>query len=304
MINESKSKEQHLDELIKLRKKINGFETRESRLNHTIQKQKRLIEQFNKKDNKKKKLAEMERRYEFIANNAKEFMTLINRDYIYEAVNESYCKAHNKKREDVIGNTVADNWGEKIFNTILKGYLDKCFTGSEVRYQKWFNFPGLGKRYFDVAYYPYRNKEGIITHAVVVTHDITERKQAEDELRRHRDHLEEMVKERTAKLEKTNKQLKIEILERKRVEKERERLITKLQEALDHVKTLKGLVPICASCKNVRNDDGFWQQVEAYVSEHTEAKFSHSICPDCMKKLYPAEYERLKKKGKIDGIPT
>ena len=304
MINESKSKERHLDELIKLRKKINEFETRESRLNHTIQKQKRIIEQFNKRNDEKKKLAEMERRYEFIANNAKEFMTLINRDYIYEAANNSYCRAHNKKREDVIDNTVAYNWGEKIFNTVLKGYLDICFRGSEVRYQEWFNFPGLGKRYFDVAYYPYRNEEGIVTHAVVVTHDITERKQAEDELRTHRDHLEEMVKERTVKLEKTNKQLKIEILERKRVEKEREKLITKLQEALDHVKTLKGLVPICASCKNVRNDDGFWQQVEAYVSEHTEAEFSHSICPDCMKELYPAEYESLKKKGKIDKIPT
>ena len=61
----------------------------------------------------------------------------------------------------------------------------------------------------------------------------------------------------------------------------------KLAEALAKIKTLRGLIPICSSCKKVRDDKGFWKQVEAYVSEHSEAEFSHGICPDCMKKLYP-----------------
>ena len=53
------------------------------------------------------------------------------------------------------------------------------------------------------------------------------------------------------------------------------------------VKTLSGFLPICVSCKKIRDDKGFWNQVEAYISEHSEVEFSHGICPDCMKKLYP-----------------
>ena len=63
-----------------------------------------------------------------------------------------------------------------------------------------------------------------------------------------------------------------------------------LQKAFDQIKTLRGIIPICAHCKNIRNDKGYWSKVEVYVSEHTEALFSHGICPACMKKLYP-QYE-------------
>jgi PAS domain S-box/PAS domain S-box/PAS domain S-box/PAS domain S-box/PAS domain S-box len=78
-----------------------------------------------------------------------------------------------------------------------------------------------------------------------------------------------------------------DITERKRIEEEREHLIKKLQDALADVKTLSGLVPICANCKQIRDDKGFWTQVESYIQEHSQAQFSHGICPDCMKKLYP-----------------
>ncbi|MCK9420574.1 MAG: PAS domain S-box protein [Nitrospirae bacterium] len=78
-----------------------------------------------------------------------------------------------------------------------------------------------------------------------------------------------------------------DITERKQAEAEREKLVVQLQEALEKVKTLRGFIPICASCKKVRDDKGYWTQVEAYVSEHSLAEFSHSICPECMKKLYP-----------------
>jgi DNA-binding response OmpR family regulator len=60
-----------------------------------------------------------------------------------------------------------------------------------------------------------------------------------------------------------------------------------LRQAFDQIKTLKGIVPICASCKNIRDDRGFWNRVENYVRDHTEAEFSHAVCPDCMKRLYP-----------------
>lgn len=63
--------------------------------------------------------------------------------------------------------------------------------------------------------------------------------------------------------------------------------IDELRQALDQIKTLRGIVPICASCKKIRDDQGYWNQVEVYLRDHTEAEFSHSICPECMKKLYP-----------------
>ena len=87
-----------------------------------------------------------------------------------------------------------------------------------------------------------------------------------------------------------------DITERKQAEAERERLIAELQKALTVVKTLGGLLPICASCKKIRDDQGYWQQVEVYIRDHTDAEFSHGICPDCMRRLYPefAEDEALK----------
>ena len=63
--------------------------------------------------------------------------------------------------------------------------------------------------------------------------------------------------------------------------------IGELRRALAEIKTLRGIVPICASCKKIRDDQGYWRQVESYVREHTEAEFSHGFCPECMKRLYP-----------------
>lgn len=73
----------------------------------------------------------------------------------------------------------------------------------------------------------------------------------------------------------------------KRNELERERLIEELQEALASVKTLKGLLPICASCKKVRDDAGYWNQIESYIAKHSEAEFSHGLCPECVQKYFP-----------------
>lgn len=63
--------------------------------------------------------------------------------------------------------------------------------------------------------------------------------------------------------------------------------VAELNLALDQVRTLKGIVPICANCKNVRDDQGFWNRVETYLHEHTDADFTHAVCPDCMRELYP-----------------
>jgi PAS domain S-box-containing protein len=77
-----------------------------------------------------------------------------------------------------------------------------------------------------------------------------------------------------------------DITSRKRAEHEREKLIGALQNALANIKTLRGLLPICASCKKIRDDLGYWSQIEAYVQAHSDAVFSHGICPDCARRLY------------------
>ncbi len=84
-----------------------------------------------------------------------------------------------------------------------------------------------------------------------------------------------------------------DITERKLAEEERDKLIVELLEALAKVKQLSGLLPICASCKKIRDDKGYWNQIETYISEHSEALFSHAICPDCGKKLYPEYYDAI-----------
>ena len=78
-----------------------------------------------------------------------------------------------------------------------------------------------------------------------------------------------------------------DITRRKAEEQERLRLIQELTDALTQVKTLSGLLPICASCKKIRNDNGYWEAVETYISEHSDADFTHGICPECVQRLYP-----------------
>lgn len=81
-----------------------------------------------------------------------------------------------------------------------------------------------------------------------------------------------------------------DITEQKELEQEREQLILDHMDALSQIKTLSGMLPICASCKRIRDDKGYWNQIESYVEQHSEAEFSHGICPECAKKIYPKYY--------------
>lgn len=127
---------------------------------------------------------EVARRFELIADSARDFMTLINAQYVYEAANESYCHAHKMRREALLGKSVSQVWGEQVFRTIIKGHLEKCFAGQETKYQLWIEFPGLGRRYLTVTYYPHRDASGAVTHAAVVSRDITEEIETEEKLRK------------------------------------------------------------------------------------------------------------------------
>ena len=79
----------------------------------------------------------------------------------------------------------------------------------------------------------------------------------------------------------------LDVTHKKEAEDERDRLLSELQRALAEVKTLKGIIPICSYCKKVRDDEGFWNQVEAYISRHSQAEWSHGICPDCARIHFP-----------------
>lgn len=121
-------------------------------------------------------------KYEYIINSSQDFITLINRDYTYTVVNDSYCKGINKEKNEILNRSVAAVWGQDIFDAKLKRYLDKCLAGEEVHYIETFKF-GLQIRYMHVSYYPYYDKgSDTATHVCVFSHDITKLGEIESKL--------------------------------------------------------------------------------------------------------------------------
>lgn len=114
--------------------------------------------------------------------------------------------------------------------------------------------------------------------------------------------LEQRVVKRTLELSEVNKELSNEIFEKQKIEQKQEELIKQLQKALNEVKMLNGLLPICAHCKKIRDDKGYWNQIEGYIQKYSDATFSHGICPECSEKFYSREdwYMDMKNKKKKD----
>jgi diguanylate cyclase (GGDEF)-like protein/PAS domain S-box-containing protein len=122
----------------------------------------------------------MSDKYEFIVNASQDFITLINRDYIYEVVNESYAKVIGKPRKDILHSSVSNVWGKEKFEGTLKKYLDKSLAGEEIHYIEKFKF-GLEMKYMHISYYPYFEDDKI-THVLVYSHDITKLGEIESKL--------------------------------------------------------------------------------------------------------------------------
>lgn len=156
----------------------------------------------------------------------------------------------------IFGWTLEERTGKKLYDFVpedswpeTRMMIDKVVAGESFSAIRSYRFKKDGKKIpVSISGSSYRDKKGNISSIVVNLQDITHQKQ---------------------------------------VEEEREKLIKDLQDALAEVKKLSGLLPICASCKKIRDDKGYWNQIEAYIQEHSEAKFSHGICPECFKKLYP-----------------
>ena len=125
---------------------------------------------------------EILRQYEHIISATNDHMSFLDRDYTYLAVNDAYLITHKKERSQIIGHTVADTLGDDVFEQLVKEKLDRCLAGEKINYEEWFDFPGLGRRYMDVNYYPYAGSDGIIFGVVVSSHDITEHKLIEKAL--------------------------------------------------------------------------------------------------------------------------
>jgi PAS domain S-box-containing protein len=121
-------------------------------------------------------------KYKFIANTAKDCMTLIDRNYVYEAANAAYCQAHDKTWEEVVGASVASIWGVDTFEQSIKDYLDRCFAGQALEFEGWFEFGKRGRGCYRVFYSPYFDKHGRVVYAAVISHDITERKRFQEAL--------------------------------------------------------------------------------------------------------------------------
>jgi diguanylate cyclase (GGDEF)-like protein/PAS domain S-box-containing protein len=119
-------------------------------------------------------------RYEYIVNTSHDFITLINRDYIYEIANDAYCRTLNKKRQEILNKSVAEVWGREKFDSTIKGFIDRCLAGEEVHYIDKFKF-GPFEKYMHVSYYPYREGQ-VVTHALVFSHDITRISEIESKL--------------------------------------------------------------------------------------------------------------------------
>lgn len=117
---------------------------------------------------------------------------------------------------------------------------------------------------------------------------------AQEKLKELNEQLEEKINERTASLLE-------EIEERKRIQKENNLLIAELRGSLSKIKTLSGLIPICSYCKKIRDDKGYWNHLESFISEHSETSFTHSMCPECSKKAYEELREFKKSQNRQKG---
>lgn len=130
----------------------------------------------------RKQAEENLRRYERIVSATPDAISLLDRNYIYQIVNQSYLTWNNKQVDKIVGHSVQDLFGQATFETTIKPRLDECLTGKTVQYEAWFDFPTLGRQFVSVTYAPYVETNGSISGVVVSSRNLTDLKAAEDAL--------------------------------------------------------------------------------------------------------------------------
>jgi PAS domain S-box-containing protein len=196
-------------------------------------------------------LGESERKFRAIFDQAFQFIGLMTIDGTLIAVNRTALDFAGIEEKDALGRPFWETtwWTHSgELQECLKGAILKAADGHIVRFETFHPAIDGGIHYFDVSIKPVKDEAGNVYLLIPESRDITERKQSEQE---------------------------------------REKTIMKLQDALAEVKTLRGLLPICSYCKNIRDDEGYWKKIEGYIQKHSHIEFSHGICPECAKKYYP-----------------
>ncbi|MBW4640465.1 MAG: PAS domain S-box protein [Gloeocapsa sp. UFS-A4-WI-NPMV-4B04] len=138
----------------------------------------------------RKQAEEVLQQYERTVSATPDGVALVDRNYIYRLVNQTYSLLHNKRRNEIIGHPITKLLGEDIFTDIIKPRLDQSLAGETIRYEAWFNYAIVGRRFISVTYAPYIEMNGTISGVVVNTRDLTELKQAEEKIREQADLLD------------------------------------------------------------------------------------------------------------------
>lgn len=172
----------------------------------------------------------------------------IEEDGTYRYVNLAFSSHFDRTPEEVAGRRIYDIFPAEEAEKRMAVVRRAFATGEVIVFDVRVPMAREADRYFITSVQPIQDAAGMVSAVVCISKDITDRKRAEAE---------------------------------------RERTIRDLQRALAQVRTLSGLLPICSGCKKIRDDQGYWQQIESYIRDHSEADFSHGVCPDCTERLYP-----------------
>ena len=169
-------------------------------------------------------------------------------DGTYRYVNLAFSSHFDRTPEQVIGRRIYDIFPQEEADKRMAVVRRAFATGETIVFDVRVPMAREPDRFFITSVRPLKGEDGRTASVVCISKDITERKQAEAE---------------------------------------RERGTAELQDALGQQRALSGLLPICANCKKIRDDQGYWTQIESYIRDHSEADFSHGVCPDCLGSLYP-----------------
>ncbi|MBF0251329.1 MAG: PAS domain-containing protein [Alphaproteobacteria bacterium] len=146
-----------------------------------------------------------------IIDHTTDFLSVVDRDYAYRFVSPAYLDAFGKGKDEIVGRTGREVLGQAYFETVSRPNLERGLAGETVVDQSWIDTPVRGRRFMKTRYEPVIGSDGSVSDVVVVAHDLTEQKLADDELRRHREHLEALVAERTRELEDQARRLEISL---------------------------------------------------------------------------------------------
>ena len=194
-----------------------------------------------------KALRESEERYRTLSEAAHDMIFIVNRDNLVEYVNTSAAELFRQRPEEIIGKTLALLFPPEMPREHQHDVQNVFETGISKYVESKMTFNDQ-LIWLGTWLVPLLNDTGQVTAIMGIARDITNQKWLEED---------------------------------------KQKLLDRLRNALAEITTLGGLLPICSMCKKIRDDKGYWQQVESYIQTHTNATFTHGVCPDCIPKLYP-----------------